>query len=501
LGSFSKDIIEVLPGRLQWAPGLQKLPADSKGTLIDALTLCSDDDQVAKYAVHHYDIPATVFGPLSLAQTVGFCWHVRYRLLIRDCDMEGPLVLTTQAGDSRARTSAAVLIGAYLAFCQNWSAKQIREALGSKESMQKFPCSWVNAQPEADLVMTVQCCWEGFEAAWQHGWLDHDCLNDDQLMASFCRKYDEASQVYDASWLVPGEILVSSDPVTTVCDPDPVTCKGIFPWEMESWCQLNLGTEKSRREEPFAEGVPVNECERKKVAQGVPLAIKSIEPRARLNSDENYGSDDHTPRLATGETYGPPCITREESDNDSLCSEHTVCKVYPPGSINSSNRPSGGSFNSKSFVEFLMDGDIRRVLRMNFPKEGGMVRPTYDGNNLARYGIVHKDIPVLDKLGGLPKREDVAQMLRICEAQGATLFHCKGGFGRSVVLACCLLIVRYNVTGKSLLGWVRVVRPGSITTPQQEKFLCSLNGAIDVLRFAGLSDGSAGCRPAGCAVM
>eukprot|EP00972_Heterocapsa_arctica_P115713 16449330-Heterocapsa_arctica.AAC.1 len=45
------------------------------------------------------------------------------------------------------------------------------------------------------------------------------------------------------------------------------------------------------------------------------------------------------------------------------------------------------------------------------------------------------------------------------DARKAVLVHCKGGFGRSVVFACCLLIWEHDIPGRQLLGWVRVVRP------------------------------------------
>merc|ERR1719188_2778471 len=72
------------------------------------------------------------------------------------------------------------------------------------------------------------------------------------------------------------------------------------------------------------------------------------------------------------------------------------------------------------------------------------------------------------------------------EGYGAILVHCKGGFGRSVVLSCILLIHMFDVPGRSVLGWSRIARPGAITTPEQEAFLCKLRGRADLQKRVGM---------------
>merc|ERR1712242_160063 len=58
--------------------------------------------------------------------------------------------------------------------------------------------------------------------------------------------------------------------------------------------------------------------------------------------------------------------------------------------------------------------------------------------------------------------------------------------GRSAVLAACLAIDRFHVSGEAALGFFRIMRPGAITCPKQERFLKSLKTADDVRRFANL---------------
>ena len=64
--------------------------------------------------------------------------------------------------------------------------------------------------------------------------------------------------------------------------------------------------------------------------------------------------------------------------------------------------------------------------------------------------------------------------------------HGKGGFGQSVMLACGLAVERLGVPGRALLGWVRVARPGAVTTREQELFLVGLEGRKAMRRAAGL---------------
>jgi hypothetical protein len=175
-------------------------------------------------------------------------------------------------------------------------------------------------------------------------------------------------------------------------------------------------------------------------------------------------------------------------DDVAQSSVETVCKEYQLPVIMTEKKTQG-----KSFSDFLQESEVALMVRCNFPYEPGMPRKElgYSADRLRDYGVNHMDIQFVDKDGGLPARRHVAAMIRagapVIEADaGAVLVHCKGGFGRSVVLACCLMIHTYDVSGRALLGWMRIARPGAITTPQQEEFLMSLKGQADVDRFAGI---------------
>jgi cell division cycle 14 len=171
---------------------------------------------------------------------------------------------------------------------------------------------------------------------------------------------------------------------------------------------------------------------------------------------------------------------------DDTCSVDTVCKDYQQFGCPSPSKRT----EPLSFVSFLSECGVNMVIRANFSQEQGMVKPSYDANMLRRVGINHCEVPYVDKEGALPRNKDVAKVIRMCQEDagrdGAVLIHCKGGFGRSMILACMVVMCRYDVPGRALLGWVRMARPGSINTPEQEQFLCLFEGRDDVLRFAGL---------------
>jgi hypothetical protein len=171
-------------------------------------------------------------------------------------------------------------------------------------------------------------------------------------------------------------------------------------------------------------------------------------------------------------------------------SAHTVCKDYtsewmPQRSFDGTQ--TGGS--SIAYSSFTKECGVALVIRSNFDSEPGMPRRSYDAARWKEFAIDHKNIQFEDHAGGLPAPADVCDLLEAADkmgkvSPGAVLIHCKGGFGRSVVLCCCLAIYNYDVPGSALLGWSRIARPGAITTPQQEEFLLSMKGRAEILKFA-----------------
>jgi hypothetical protein len=289
--------------------------------------------------------------------------------------------------------------------------------------------------------------------AWQQGWVDPQFLCDDIVSS----KYRNMIAIYDAAWIVPGKILVAADPVTTEADPNPETFS-------EIWHSSN----------ELASPRPSPKLSHSSPRPSLPCLVSGRIKYSQGDLDE--------PKYEDQETASTNC-----SECGSLGSVETVCKDF------ATTQSTCLQLNkSVAFAEFAQECGVKLVIRTNYSNEPGMPQPSYDARKWSEFDIKHENIRYVDKHGGLPDAGSVASLLLAdsCmnnESLGAVLVHCKGGFGRSVVLACCLAIYRYDVPGSVLLGWARIARPGAVTTVQQEQFLMSLRGRADVLSFAAKS--------------
>ena len=177
----------------------------------------------------------------------------------------------------------------------------------------------------------------------------------------------------------------------------------------------------------------------------------------------------------------PPFFLRRPQDYEAnLLSQGEHLEAHPP---------------ADNFVHWCLDHGVELVVRANRGTEPGLrsIGGTYDPQVWKDVGINHLDVPFEDKWGAVPSRETVRSVLTSCRtalSSAAVLLQSKGGFGRSVMLASCLVIYEYDVPGRSVLGWCRIARPGAVTTPQQELFLSALKGRDDVERYANRNSGS-----------
>mmetsp|Transcript_64278 Transcript_64278/g.209618 ORF Transcript_64278/g.209618 Transcript_64278/m.209618 type:complete len:447 (-) Transcript_64278:209-1549(-) len=445
-------MVQVLDGRLLWLPeSCGSLPsghAFSSADVILALTLCTDafvdsscpdSSKRCSYSVPHYTSGSLgrAFGPLALDQVLRFCHKLDKRLQV-----DSKVILVTDPGDANERTNAAVCIGAYLVLKRNFSLPQLNSTFGSAEAGRKFVCSFASlSKPEPARTLKVSDCWHGLILARDQGWIDANCI----LQASERHRF--LADCCDAAWIIPGKILVSADPITTANDPNPQTFSSVFPKELH-------------------------------LLKNRDLSLSSIS--THVGSSAASSSTDADSDVSE--------ILQADSINGPL---HQDCWA-PRASTKAT--PS-------DWVALLQESKISMVMRTNSVTEPGMVTRSYDPDLLMDWDIQHTDITLVD--GGCPSPNNVRQALSRCSdvvdsEGGGLLIHCKGGFGRSVIMACCLIIHKLDVPGSALLGWVRIVRPGAVNTPKQEKFLQSLRGRGDLMRFVEGSHSS--CGPPQCAV-
>jgi len=392
------------------------------------------------------------------------------------------------------------------------------------------------------------------------GWLHSDSVTDSVMTSFAAAKYWRAVQQYDGSWLVPGAIFVMADPMTTISDPDPKTC-GTFcrndtedhlsemeetsPDDLQrpSWCESVPSPEPTARRTSFTadvsagcgqripemEEISPDDMQKPSVCGPLPGSLDAqVSGRKRPTVPEldEASLDCASPVIPGCSVKSLVSIRSLDSAGGvqpawtgtpaSCASVYTVCKDYEPRVTPSTDFESDGEGwpEAKPFVDFLLAEGIRDVVRVNLPNESGLVEigGSYDPMLLTRAGLWHADVPVSDRVdgrGAVPDARTVRRFLRLVgerllEGGGAVLVHCKGGFGRSVFLACLLVVYRYDVPGRGLLGWARIARPGAITTPEQEDALRSLAGRADLCRRWGVAppgrQGWVQGPPACCAV-
>ena len=101
---------------------------------------------------------------------------------------------------------------------------------------------------------------------------------------------------------------------------------------------------------------------------------------------------------------------------------------------------------------------MQHVIRLNEPK--------YDKAKFTRNGINHTDLFFID--GSTPPDAIVNQFLRVSEQEpGAIAIHCKAGLGRTGTLIGIYAMKHFKFPAAYFIGWIRIVRPGSILGPQQ----------------------------------
>ena len=98
------------------------------------------------------------------------------------------------------------------------------------------------------------------------------------------------------------------------------------------------------------------------------------------------------------------------------------------------------------------------VVRLNEPD-------TYDKRVFELAGIKHHDLYFDDCT--TPPDTVVRRFLDICEREGRVAVHCRAGLGRTGTLIGVWLMRHGGFKADEAMGWLRIVRPGSVIGPQQ----------------------------------
>ena len=111
------------------------------------------------------------------------------------------------------------------------------------------------------------------------------------------------------------------------------------------------------------------------------------------------------------------------------------------------------------YVPYFKRRNVKLVVRLN--------KKYYDARKFTQHGIEHLELYFLD--GSNPPDHLLAIFLERAETtDGCIAVHCKAGLGRTGCMIGCYMMKHYHCTAEEVIGWLRIVRPGSIIGPQQQ---------------------------------
>jgi cell division cycle 14 len=140
--------------------------------------------------------------------------------------------------------------------------------------------------------------------------------------------------------------------------------------------------------------------------------------------------------------------------------------VIVPGKFVAFKGPRAHRRRSSSFATLTPADYIQIFSKLNVVAVCRLNEKHYDKQDFTDAGIRHYDMYFEDC--STPSATVIEQFFEMCDKEAGTIaVHCKAGLGRTGTLICLWLMRHYGFTALEAIGYVRVMRPGSIIGPQQ----------------------------------